>query len=253
MDITRILAPNPGPFTGDGTNTYIASSDGQAVIVDPGPIIAIHLEAIRTAAAPFQVVGVLVTHHHGDHAPAANLLAEEFHVPSYGYGSYGGFQAISALADGDRIHVGTEMIEVLHTPGHTPDSLCFGAPEGLLTGDTIKAGTTVVVDDMADYMATLERLVAVDPPRIFPGHGEVIDDPAAVLAGYLTHRRMREAAIVSVLRSFGPMGTAAVVEAVYPDLDPPLVPLATQSATAHLRKLVADGLTSRQGELWTLH
>ncbi len=252
MVINRILAPNPGPFTGEGTNTYIATSAGEAVIVDPGPIIEIHLYAIRASVAGLNVVGVLVTHHHGDHAPAANLLAAEFGVPSYGYGSYGGFQAISAVADGDRIQVGNDMIEVLLTPGHTPDSLCFAAPDGLFTGDTIKSGTTVVVEDMADYMATLERLTDLNPSRIYPGHGDVIDNPADVLAGYLAHRRMREAAIVSTLEASGPLDTAAVVEAVYPDLDRALVPLATQSATAHLRKLVADGVATRQGGQWTV-
>ena len=113
MKITRILAPNPGPFTGAGTNSYVVSADGEAAIIDPGPLLDSHLEAIRSAVADFTVVGVLVTHHHLDHAPAANPLAAEFGVPSYGYGSYGGFQAISAIADGDGVHVGTEMIEVL--------------------------------------------------------------------------------------------------------------------------------------------
>ena len=253
MVITRILAPNPGPFTGDGTNTYIASSAGEAVVIDPGPVIESHLAAIRAGLAGLRPVGVLVTHHHGDHAPAADPLAAAYGVPSYGYGSYGGFQAISAVADGDRIHVGTDMIEVLHTPGHTPDSLCFVVPGGVFTGDTIKSGTTVVVEDMSDYMATLERLAALEAGRIYPGHGAVIDDPATVLAGYLAHRRMREAAIVAALEASGPMDTAAVVGAVYPDLDDALVHLATQSATAHLRKLVADGVATRQGERWTVH
>ena len=253
MLITRILAPNPGPFTGTGTNTYLASAAGRAIIIDPGPMNESHLAAIRAGADGLKVVGILVTHHHGDHAPAANPLAEEYGVPSYGYGSYGGFQAISAVADGDLIHVGNETIEVLHTPGHTPDSLCFVAPGGVFTGDTIKSGTTVVVEDMTDYMATLERLVALDADRIYPGHGEVIDDPATALAGYLAHRRMREAAIVAALEGSGPLDIPAVVAAVYPGLDDALVPLAAQSATAHLRKLEADGVATRQGDRWTLH
>jgi glyoxylase-like metal-dependent hydrolase (beta-lactamase superfamily II) len=252
MLITRIVAGNPGPFTGAGTNTYVVISNDASVVIDPGPMIESHLAVIRAAVERTRVVGVLVTHHHLDHSPAANPLAEQYGVPSYGFGSYGGFQAISAVADGDRIHVGADMIEVLHTPGHTPDSLCFAAPDGLFTGDTIKAGTTVVVEDMSDYMATLQRLAALSPPRIFPGHGEVIDDPASVLAGYIAHRKMREAAIATALEAGGRLDIGGVVRAVYPELDEALIPLAMQSATAHLEKLVVDGVVVREGDRWML-
>lgn len=247
--VRRILAPNPGPFTGAGTNTYLVVSGREAVVVDPGPMIPEHLDAIRAAAAGVSVTGVLVTHHHLDHAPAANPLAAEYGVPSYGYGDFGGFQAISAVADGERIRVGTEMIEVLYTPGHTPDSLCFVVSDGVFTGDTIKDGTTVVVDDMSAYMATLERLAALDPGRIYPGHGDLIEKPADVISGYIEHRRMREATILAALQH-GARDTAAVVDFAYPGLDPALLPLATQSATAHLRKLAADGLARRDGQRW---
>ncbi len=251
MDITRILAPNPGPFTGAGTNSYIVSSQGQAVVVDPGPEIDSHLEGIRTALADFVMVGVLVTHHHLDHSPAANLLAAEYGVPSYGFGSYGGFQAISAVADGDGVHVGTEVIAVLHTPGHTPDSMCYAVGNGVFTGDTIKSGTTVVVEDMSAYMTTLQRLADLAPARIYPGHGNVIDDPQAVLAEYIAHRRQREQQVVVALGG-GPITTAGVVAAVYPGLDASLIPLATLSADAHLRKLAAEGRVSQTGEKWAL-
>ncbi|MDH3605418.1 MAG: MBL fold metallo-hydrolase [Acidimicrobiia bacterium] len=251
MNITRILAPNPGPFTGAGTNSYVIEADGEAVIVDPGPEIDTHLDAIRAAVSDLMVVGVLVTHHHLDHSPAANPLAAEYGVPSYGFGSYGGFQAISAIADGDGVHVGTEMIAVLHTPGHTPDSLCYAVEDGVFTGDAIKSGTTVVVEDMSDYMSTLQRLIDLAPARIYPGHGDVIDDPQAVLAGYTSHRRAREQQIVNALND-GPLTTEAVVGIVYPDLDPALVPLAAQSADAHLRKLVDDGVAFQTDDGWAL-
>lgn len=251
MVITRILAPNPGPFTGAGTNSYVVATDGEAVIIDPGPLLAPHLDAIRVAVGDDAVVGVLVTHHHLDHAPAANLLAHEFDVSSFGYGSYGSFQAISPVADGDFVHVGTEVIEVLHPPGHTPDSICFAVSDGVFTGDTIKSGTTVVVEDISAYMSTLQRLAALAPARIFPGHGEAIDDPAQAIGGYIAHRRRREDQVVAVL-SHGPHRTEAVVNAVYEGLDPALAPLATQSAVAHLRKLVDDGLVSWDDEEWTL-
>lgn len=251
MKITRILVPNPGPFTGAGTNSYVVSADGEAAIVDPGPLLDSHLEAIRSAVADFTVVGVLVTHHHLDHAPAANPLAAEFGVPSYGYGSYGGFQAISAIADGDGVHVGTEMIEVLHTPGHTADSMCFAVADGVFTGDTIKAGTTVVVEDMSAYLGTLQRLADLAPARVFPGHGDIIDDPSRVIGKYIAHRLQREEQVAAALAP-GPMATNDVVAAVYPDLDSALLPLAMQSAAAHLRKLVDDGRVRRAGEEWVL-
>jgi glyoxylase-like metal-dependent hydrolase (beta-lactamase superfamily II) len=250
MEITRILAPNPGPFTSAGTNSYIVSADGEAVIIDPGPLIQSHLEAIRRQVADLTVVGVLVTHHHLDHAPAANPLADEYGVPSFGYGDYGAFQAISAVADGDGVHVGTEVIEVLHTPGHTADSMCFAVADGLFTGDTIKSGTTVVVEDMSAYMATLDRLADLAPGRIYPGHGDIIDDAAGVISDYIAHRLQREAEVVAAL-SDGPRSTDQVVTAVYPDLEPALLPLAAQSADAHLRKLVDDGRVERHGEEWT--
>lgn len=251
MDITRILAPNPGPFTGYGTNSYIVSAGGEAVIVDPGPLIDSHLDAIRARVADLVVTGVLVTHHHLDHSPAANPLAAEYGVPSFGYGDYGGFQAISAVADGDGVHVGTEVIEVLHTPGHTADSMCFAVSDGVFTGDTIKAGTTVVVEDMAAYMATLDRLAALAPSRIYPGHGELIEDAPGVIDEYITHRLQREADIVAALAG-GPRSTDEIISAVYPGLDPALRPLAAQSASAHLAKLRDESRVERTAEEWSL-
>lgn len=143
------------------------------------------------------------------------------------------------------------MIEVLHTPGHTPDSLCFVVPDGVFTGDTIKSGSTVVVDDMSDYMATLERLAGLRVDRIYPGHGDLIDEPARVISEYIEHRLMREAAIVAALAD-GPREVSDVVEVAYPGLDPALVPLATQSTTAHLEKLVVDGVAETDGRTWRL-
>lgn len=249
MRITRILAPNAGPFTGPGTNSYIVESAGEAVIVDPGPLIRSHLAAIREAVAGLRVVGVLVTHHHQDHAPAANPLAAELSVPSFGFGDYGGFQAIAPVADGECIHVGTEMIEVLHTPGHTPDSLTFGVASVLFTGDTVKAGSTVVVDDMAAYMATLDRLAAYAPETIYPGHGERIDEPATVLADYIAHRRAREEQVLGALQEEA-QSPSAIVARVYPGLEPALLPLALQSTTAHLRKLAAEGRAIHRDNTW---
>jgi hydroxyacylglutathione hydrolase len=251
MDIRRILAPNPGPFTGNGTNSYLLGSDGQAIIIDPGPLLDSHLDAIRGAIGDLELVAILVTHHHLDHSPAANPLAAEYGVPSVGYGTYGGFQAISSVADGDVVHVGTEVIEVLHTPGHTQDSLCFAVADGVFTGDTVKAGTTVVVEDMGAYLASLQRLSDLAPVRLYPGHGDVIVDGPAALAAYIDHRRRRENQVLGALAD-GPRDLDAVVARVYPDLEPALAPLATRSAVAHLRKLEEDGIVVRTSDGWEL-
>ena len=245
MRITRVLAPNPGPFTGDGTNTYVLDDAGDAVIIDPGPLEVSHLESIREAIAGLRTVGILVTHHHLDHSPAANLLAEELDVPSYGVG-YGPFQAVRPIADGDRIQVGERVIEVLHTPGHTPDSVCFVVDGTLFSGDTIKSGTTVVVADMGEYMRSLMRLAELVEGEIFPGHGEPIENGSAVVVEYLAHRRAREAQVLEAL-SGTPQTVDQLVGAVYGDLDPRLVPLAQQSLTAHLVKLEEEERARRYG------
>lgn len=251
LNVTRILAPNPGPFTGDGTNTYVVSAGRMALIIDPGPPDGDHLEAIRRASAGLTVTGILVTHHHLDHSPAAAPLAAEFGVPSYGVG-FGPFQAIRTIADGDRIQLGNWVIETLHTPGHTPDSVCFVAGDTLFSGDTVKSGTTVVVDDMGDYMRSLERLAQRVTGRIYPGHGEVIHDGPGVVAEYVAHRRAREAQVEAAL-SPNPQAIADLVAAVYEDLDPRLVPLAQQSLTAHLRKLEEEEKARRsEAGLWSV-
>ncbi len=249
MEITRILAPNPGPFTGAGTNSYVAVSASEALIVDPGPLIPSHLDALRACLEGLSPIGIAVTHHHPDHAPAANPLAAELGVVTYGFGDFGGFQAISAVADGDLIKVGEKAVTVISSPGHTPDSLCFLAEDALFAGDTMKSGSTVVVDDMTAYMATLERLAALAVQNIYPGHGEPIHDGAAAIASYIAHRQAREGQIIAALEA-DVSSLDRIIAVVYGDLDPALAPLARQSALAHLRKLEGEGRAVRDGEQW---
>ncbi len=249
MDITRVLAPNPGPFTGPGTNSYVVASGSEALIVDPGPLIPSHLDAIRAALAGLKPVGIAVTHHHQDHAPAANPLAAELSVVSYGFGDFGGFQAISPIADGEVIEVGIEAFTVISTPGHTPDSLCFLAEDALFAGDTVKSGSSVVVDDMTAYMATLERLAALAVENIYPGHGEPIHNGPAAIASYIEHRQLREGQIVAALAA-EVHSLDGIIAIVYGDIDPALRPLARQSALAHLRKLADEGRAVLEGDSW---
>lgn len=239
MRIERVLAPNPGPFTGPGTNTWLLASAGELLIIDPGPVDAGHARAIARAVGEREPVGVMVTHTHEDHAPLANPLAREFEVPTYGHAPGPDFEPDLRLADGERVEVGEMTVEVVHTPGHSDDHLCFLAGRALFTGDHIMGGSSVMVERMAPYLASLERLRALELGSLYPGHGEVMDDPGGVIDWYLAHRLEREGQILDAVRG-GARTLAEIVEVVYRDVDRLLHPLAARSVAAHVDKLAAE-------------
>jgi glyoxylase-like metal-dependent hydrolase (beta-lactamase superfamily II) len=252
MRVGLLRAPNPGLFTGEGTNTWIIEADGHAVVVDPGPMIPDHVTTIRLTLEDVEPVGVLVTHAHPDHAPAANPLADALGVPAYGCGPGPGFQPDIELADGQAVNLGSIEVTAVHTPGHTADHLCFLLDSGLFSGDHIMGGATVIVEHMTEYMESLHRLQAMDLDVIYPGHGPVIKDPQAVLDYYVAHRVERERQILDAIR--GGAGTlGGIVAAVYTDVDPALHFAAGQSVGAHLRKLAGEGLVEimRGADDWT--
>lgn len=238
--VVRLVAPNPGLMTGPGTNTYLIVSAGECVVIDPGPIDGRHRAAIRNALRGLRARAVLVTHTHPDHAPLANPLADELGIRSYGYGPGPGFDPDRRLRHGDRLIFGRAALEVIHTPGHTADHLCFRLGDAVFTGDHVMEGSTVVVEDMADYLRSLRYLRELDPATLFPGHGNGIPDPAAAIDEYLDHRMAREALILEAVRA-GARTVGAVVESVYRSVDPRLYPAAATSVVAHLRKLDRDG------------
>ena len=238
--VVRVLAPNPGLFTGPGTNTYVVISAGECVVIDPGPDNDLHRTAICDAIGKLRPRAVLVTHTHSDHAPLANPIAAEFGVRSYGGAAGPGFDPDRRLRDGDRLVFGRAVLEVLHTPGHTDDHLCFRLGNTLFTGDHIMGGSTVVVEDMISYLRSLHRVAETRPARLLPGHGHEIDDPAGVIAGYLDHRVAREAQILDTVRS-GAATVGQIVESVYGELDSRLHPAAAISVIAHLKKLDHEG------------
>ena len=240
MEIQRILAPNPGLFTGPGTNTYLLGSSSDAVIIDPGPIDQQHREAILAVVTGYNVSGILVTHSHPDHAPLANPLGIELDVPVFGYEPGPDFAPDQLLGEGDSVEVGDNELRVLYTPGHSSDHLCFLAGDVLFTGDHIMGGSTVVVEDMVAYLASLRRLGEISLRRLYPGHGSMMDDPQGVIDEYISHRLEREEQVVRALES-GAGTVGAVVEEVYADVDPALHPLAAHSVAAHLNKLVSEG------------
>jgi glyoxylase-like metal-dependent hydrolase (beta-lactamase superfamily II) len=240
LKIERVLAPNPGPFTSTGTNTWIIDGDGAVAIIDPGPLDRVHERAIVARLGERPVAAVVVTHTHEDHAPLANPLAEALGVPAYGFGPGPGFDPDETLADGSRVAVGTVDLEVVHTPGHAEDHLCFLADRVLFTGDHIMGGSSVMVEDMIGYLRSLERVKRLRATKFYPGHGDIIEDPAGIIDWYVAHRLERERQVLAAVR-VGASTVPEVVEIVYREVDPSLHPLAARSVGAHLRKLEAEG------------
>jgi glyoxylase-like metal-dependent hydrolase (beta-lactamase superfamily II) len=250
--VRRIVAPNPGPFTGPGTNTYLVGID-EVAVVDPGPDDPGHVDAIIGAAMRERVRWIVLTHTHADHWPATRRLADATgaEVLAYGKRLDKGVDLTldRAIDDGDTIE-GTEFgLDVLHTPGHAPNHLCFRLEEErvLFTGDTVLGGTYSVVSpglggDMTAYLATLARIERLRLTRICPGHGDVIDEPRATVQDYLAHRKEREGQVLRVLKA-GPARIGDIVDVLYAaqDLQPKLVEAAGWQVHAHLLRLKAEG------------
>ena len=250
--VRRIVAPNPGPFTGPGTNTYLVGIDEVAVI-DPGPDDKRHIDAIVGASMRERVRWVLLTHTHPDHAPGTARLvkATGAEVLSFGKRTSKDSDVVPdrAIGEGDVIE-GTEFgLEVMHTPGHAPDHLCFLLEEErvLFTGDNILDGMFSVVSpnrggDMAVYLRTLARFEKMRLSRLCPGHGDVIEEPKPRIQEYIAHRNNRERQILRLLKT-GPARISDLVSALYGDeeLPPQLIEAAGWQVHAHLLKLKADG------------
>lgn len=247
--VRRILCNNPGMMTGPGTNTYLVGIDEIAVI-DPGPDDGAHLDAVA-AAGSGRIRWIICTHTHGDHSPGAAGLAERTGAQVLAFADRDGLVCDRHLVDGDTIE-GTEFtLRAIHTPGHASNHLCFFLEREriLFSGDHVMDGSTVVITpldgDMGHYLAAIERLQAMRPSikAIAPAHGHLIEDPAAKLHDYLTHRLEREAQVLSALQSFGVdgAGTAALVETIYTEVPEFLWPVARFSVWAHLRKLADEG------------
>jgi glyoxylase-like metal-dependent hydrolase (beta-lactamase superfamily II) len=242
-----VLAPNPGPMTLDGTNTWLLSAPGAgtAVVVDPGPGDPAHLDAVLAAAAGrgARIGLVLLTHAHADHSQAARWLADRAGAPLRAADPAWCLRA-DPLADGEVLDVDGLLLEVLRTPGHTADSVCLVSGDALLSGDTVLGrGTSVVAHPdgrLGDYLDSLGRLEALarerSLTRVWPGHGPLLDDPGGVLAGYRQHRAARLAQVEAAL-SAGARSPQDVVEAVYAGVDRSLWPAAELSVRAQLEYL----------------
>jgi len=243
VDIVRVLAPNPGPYTGPGTNTYIIHDGSHAAVLDPGPVIAEHAGAIRRSLEGLEPVAMVVTHNHPDHAPLANPLAAQLGVPAYGYAAGPDFTPDVVLGDGDAVLVGESRLVAVHTPGHTSDHLCFLVGSELFTGDHIMGGSTVIIEDAAAYFDSLYRVAALGPSRIRPGHGDLIEDAAEAVQDYIEHRRERESQIVAAVAA-GAETPREITEAVYADIPAELIAAATHQVNVQLEKLMAENRLS---------
>ena len=223
MDFLAITAPNPGPLTLGGTNTYVA--DG--TVIDPGPNDERHLKELLATG---MVERIVLTHRHPDHAAGAARLSELAGAPVLAFGA--------GISDGDVIG----GLVAVHTPGHAPEHLCFWHPESrtLLSGDLLAGEGSIMISppegELRKYVASLERVRGLAPSRILPGHGPEVARAGEKIEEYLAHRREREARVVAALDS-GARSLDEVVESAYADVPPPMRPYAELSAKAHLLKL----------------
>lgn len=264
--IARVLAHNPSAFTYYGTQTYLLG-DEELAVVDPGPDLDEHVEALVAAIAGRRVTAICCTHTHRDHSPAARPLAQATGAPIIGCSALaletvgpradaafdGDYLPDRALADGDSILVAGRGLTAVATPGHTSNHLCFAYRSALLTGDHVMGWSTTVVvppdGDMAAYMGSLHKLRERGDRIFYPAHGPPVTKPAQYLRGLIGHRLQREKQILRLVGE-GLRDIPDIVANAYPGLDPRLVTAAGGSVYAHLLDLEARGLVSRSGEAW---
>ncbi|TAK66135.1 MAG: MBL fold metallo-hydrolase [Betaproteobacteria bacterium] len=249
--VRRITAPNPGFMTGPGTNTYLLGAGGDIAVIDPGPAIDAHVEALL-AAAGARIRWILVTHTHMDHSPAAALLqaktgAELVGMPPPPFGNQDqSFRPDRVPAHGERVKLDGCALRVIHAPGHASNQLCYLLEEEklLFTGDHVMQGSTVVINppdgDMRVYLDSLRQLQGEDLAWFAPGHGFLMDKPQEVLERLLIHRLMRENKVLKAVRGAGTATPEALLPVVYDDVAPGLHPMASRSLLAHLIKLKAE-------------
>lgn len=249
--IDVLLADNAKDYTGPGTNTYLVGDDA-LWLIDPGPDDAAHIDAVVAAVDGRPVAGILVTHNHLDHSPAAKPLKSLLDAPVYGYGGLpeellqGSDEDIdphfvpdNALLGGETIGSGRWRLQVLHTPGHFPNHLCYKLPDQdiLFSGDHIMGWSTTVIvpplGNLADYLDSLDLLEQAGAARLMPSHGDPVDNAASRIKEVRAHRLMRQQQVEELLHR-GITDPSRIVDALYEGLTPRLVTAAQGCVAAHI-------------------
>jgi glyoxylase-like metal-dependent hydrolase (beta-lactamase superfamily II) len=265
--IARVLAHNPSAFTYYGTQTYLVG-ESEVAVIDPGPDLPEHLQALEEAIGGRTVVAIMCTHTHRDHSPAARPLAQATGAPIIGCAALaletvgpradaafdGDYSPDLVLQDGDSVTVDGHQIVAVATPGHTSNHLCFAYGGALLTGDHVMGWSTTVVvppdGEMAAYMQSLDKLRQRDDRIYYPAHGPAVTKPQQYVRSLIGHRMQREKQVLRLV-SEQARDIPDIVTNAYPGLDPRLVTAAGGSVYAHLLDLQKRGLVQSEGELWT--
>ena len=265
--IARVLAHNPSAFTYFGTQTYVIGDD-EVAVVDPGPDLPEHLDALERAIAGRPVAAIMCTHTHRDHSPAARPLAEQTGASIVGCAPLaletvgpradasfdGDYAPAQVLVDDDAILVGGEPVTAVATPGHTSNHLCFSYRGALFSGDHVMGWSTTVVvppdGDMAAYMQSLDKLRKRDDRIYYPAHGPAVTNPQQYARHLLGHRMQREKQILKLIGDQA-RDVPDIVASAYPGLDPRLTVAAGGSVLAHLIDLERRGLVARRENAWT--
>ena len=270
--VRRMIARNPSPFTFHGTGTYVVGH-GRVAVIDPGPALEEHIEALAGALRDETVTHVLVTHTHRDHSPGCALLRRFTPAPTYGFGPHGSgrirseaagageeveegadfeFEPDVAVRDGDVIECGGFSFECVHTPGHTSNHVCYRLREerALFCGDHVMGWSTTIVSPpdghMGDYLASLDRLLAGGDRTYWPTHGAPIRDPGPFVESLIKHRHRRAREVEACLRD-GLDTIPAMVRRMYHDLPAAMHPAAARSVLSTVIHLVEQGVVTCGG------
>jgi glyoxylase-like metal-dependent hydrolase (beta-lactamase superfamily II) len=268
--VRRLLAPNPSPFTYTGTETYIVGR-GEVALIDPGPDLPEHVDAILAATASERITAILCTHTHRDHSPASRALQVTTGAPIVGCAALtmdddgprsdaafdSDYRPDRVLADSETVSGPGWTLEAVATPGHTSNHLCFALRESkaLFSGDHIMGWSTTVVSppdgDMAAYMASLDKLLGRTDRIYYPAHGDPVREPQRFVRAVAAHRRQRERQILDLLE-LEAQPIPAMVAAMYRGIDPRLHGAAGRSVLAHLIDLEARDRVWRDGDNWAI-
>ena len=277
--IRKLVAPNPSIFTFLGTNSYLIGAGESLCVIDPGPLIASHIDDLIRIAGKSAITHIFITHTHNDHSPAAQPLKEKTGAKSYGFGPHGLGRAMNSdsppleeggdmnfkpdykLHHGDVIEGDGWTMEAVFTPGHTSNHMCFALREekALFTGDHIMGWSSSVIvppdGHMGDYLASLRLLLERDDQIYWPAHGDEIDHPKRLVRAFLTHRAQRAASIQNCLKQ-GLHHIGDMVAKIYKDVDKRLHPAAAMSTLAHLLHMAENGKVLQKGKglkaVWSL-